>query len=109
MPSTRRIRKRPDLWRFTKRMDPAGSSFVPLTTFRRTLTAWLETAAGGRVRIIVLRRNHFVAAVVSLEDYWFLRQLEEALVALGWRPGDTRISPDSIAKAVMGLSREPME
>jgi hypothetical protein len=103
MPSTRSIRRRPDLWRFTRRLDPAGTSFVALTTFRGALTTWLETAAGGRVRVIVLRRNHFVAAVVSIEDYWFLRQLEEALVALGWRPGDQRVSPDSIARAVMGL------
>ena len=106
MPSTRSIRRRPDLWRFTKRLDPAGTSFVALTTFRGALTTWLETAAGGRVRVIVLRRNHFVAAVVSIEDYWFLRQLEEALVALGWRPGDQRVSPDSIARAVMGLPSE---
>jgi len=43
---------------------------------------------------------------VSIEDYWFLRQLEEALVTLGWRPGEARVSPDSIAKAVMRLSRD---
>lgn len=109
MPATRSIRRRPDLWRFTRRLDPAGSSFVPLTAFRSALTSWLETAAGGRVRVVVLRRHHFVAAVVSIEDYWFLRQLEEALIGLGWRPGDARVSPDSIAKAVMGLSRKPMD
>jgi hypothetical protein len=106
MPSTRLIRRRPDMWRFTERLDPAGSSFVQVTTFRRGLTSWLETAAGGRVRVVVIRRLQFIAAVVSIEDYWFLRRLEEALVALGWRPGDARVSPDSIAKAVMGLSRE---
>jgi hypothetical protein len=106
LPSTRRIRRRLDLWRFTKRLDPAGSNFVPVTSFRRALTTWLETAAGGRVRVVVLRGRHAVAAVVSLEDYWFLRRLEEALVSLGWRPGAPRISPESIAKAVMHLSRD---
>ena len=104
MPSTRLIRRRPDLWRFTRPIDPAGSSFVPLTEFRSALTSWLETAAGGRVRVVVLRRHHFVAAVVSIEDYRFLREFEEALVGLGWRPGDQRVSPDSIAQAVMCLS-----
>ena len=76
------------------------------TSFRRGLTSWLETAAGGGVRVVVLRGRHAVAAVVSLEDYWFLRQLEEALVAFGWQPGDPRVSPDSIAKAVIRLSRD---
>ena len=106
LPATRRTRTRPDLWRFTKRLDPAGSSFVSSTSFRRALTSWLETARSGRVRVVVLRGRHAVAAVVSIEDYWFLRQLEEALVTLGWRPGEARVSPDSIAKAVMRLSRD---
>ena len=109
LPSAYPIRRRADLWRFTKRLDPAGSCFVSSTSFRRALTWWLETAASGRVRVVVFRGRHAVAAVVSMEDYWFLRQLEEALVVLGWRPGEARVSPDSIAKAVIRLSRDPTD
>ena len=84
---------------------PAGLVLRVRDAVRRALTSWLDTARSGRVRVVVLRGRHAVAAVVSVEDYWFLRQLEEALAALGWRPGETGVSPDRIARAVMDLSR----